>query len=92
MQDDLKQEMSLAALEYGEKASFEFLFEIATNRAKMYLRYETVRGMLPLDEARDIADKAAEKTASLYDFIGELLERGVLKEWIEEVLGWRLET
>jgi hypothetical protein len=37
MQDDLVQEMSLAVLEFSRPASFEFLFELAGNRAIDYL-------------------------------------------------------
>jgi DNA-directed RNA polymerase specialized sigma24 family protein len=92
MQDDLVQEMSLAALEYNEPANFEFLFELAGNRAIDYLRYEAARGMMPLSEAREASDQCAEQMSNLHAFIGELLERGVPKEWIEEALGARLEA
>jgi DNA-directed RNA polymerase specialized sigma24 family protein len=92
MQDDLVQEMSLAVLEYNEPANFGFLFELAGNRAIDYLRYEAARGMLPLSEAREASDQCAEQMSSLNAFIGELLERGVPKEWIEEALGARLEA
>jgi hypothetical protein len=92
MQDDLVQEMSLAVLEFDKPASFEFLFELASNRAKMYLRYEAARGMLRLSEAQEASDKSAEQVSSLNAFIGELLQRGVPREWIEEVVGARLEA
>jgi excisionase family DNA binding protein len=92
MQDDLVQEMSLAALEHNKPADFEFLFELAGNRAIDYLRYETARGMLPLSEAREASDQCAEQMSSLNAFIGGLLQRGVPREWIEEALGGRLEA
>jgi DNA-directed RNA polymerase specialized sigma24 family protein len=92
MQDDLVQEMSLAVLDYNEPANFGFLFELAGNRAIDYLRYEAARGMLRLSEAREASDRCAEQMSSLHAFIGELLERGVPREWIEEVLGARLEA
>ncbi|HYG74377.1 MAG TPA: hypothetical protein VEK08_05165 [Planctomycetota bacterium] len=92
MQDDLIQEMSLALLEYDKPASFEFLFELATNRAKDYLKYEVTRGMLPLSQVRQMSDKLAQKLASLNAFIEDLLKRGVPEEWIEEVLGERLDA
>jgi excisionase family DNA binding protein len=92
MQDDLVQEMSLAVLEFDKPASSEFLFELACNRAKNYLKYEAARGMLPLSEAREASDNCAERMSSLHAFIGELLQRGVPREWIEEVLGARLEA
>lgn len=92
MQDDLAQEMSLAVLEYDKPANFEFLFELATNRAKMFLRYEARRGMLSLSQAREASDKLAEKVASLNAFIDELIQRGVPAEWIEEVIGKRLDV
>ena len=82
--------MSLAVLQFNKKASFEFLFEVATNRAKNYLIHEARRGMLPLSEARLVADKSADEMESMNDFIEELIERGVPVEWIEEVMGWRL--
>ncbi|HYG75536.1 MAG TPA: helix-turn-helix domain-containing protein [Planctomycetota bacterium] len=88
-QDDLTQEMSLALLEYGQPASFDFLFELAANRAKMYIRYEIARGMLPLSAARHASDKFAEKMESLQAFIDSLKLRGVPREWIEEVIGPR---
>jgi DNA-directed RNA polymerase specialized sigma24 family protein len=90
MQDDLVQEMSLATLEYNEPADFEFLFELAGNRAIDYLRYEAARGMLPLSAAREANDRGAEQMSSLHAFIGGLLQRGVPREWIEEALGARL--
>ena len=86
------QEMSQAVLEYEKEASFEFLFELATNRARNYLKYEACRGMASLDEAREVSDKRAEKVASLNAFIDELLQRGVPMEWIDEVIGYRLEV
>jgi excisionase family DNA binding protein len=92
MQDDLVQEMSLAVLEFDQPASSEFLFELASNRAKNYLRYEAARGMLRLSEAREESDRGAEQVSRLNAFIGELLERGVPREWIEEALGARLEA
>ena len=48
--------------------------------------------MLPLSEARQASDRRAEKIGNLVNLVEMLLERGVQKEWIEEVLGWRLET
>ncbi len=92
MQDDLVQEMSLAVLEYNEPANFEFLFELAGNRAIDYLRYEAARGMLPLSEARQASDKYAAQMSSLNAFIGTLLQRGVPREWIAEALGARLDA
>jgi hypothetical protein len=92
MQDDLVQEMSLAVLEFDKPASSEFLFELACNRAKNYLKYEAARGMLRLSEAREESDQCAERMSSLNAFIGELLQRGVPREWIEEALGARLEA
>jgi hypothetical protein len=86
MQDDLVQEMSLAALEYDKPADFDFLFELATNRAKNYLKYEASRGMLPLDAARYSRDPHAEETASLERLIENLMESGVPAAWIEEAL------
>jgi hypothetical protein len=91
LQDDLVQEMSLAVLEYDRPASFEYLFELASNRAKMYLRYEANRGMLSLGAVRHASDTFAEKTASLNVFIDELRKRGVPAEWIDEVIGERLD-
>ena len=90
LQDELIQEMSLAVLEYDKPASFEFLFELATNRAKMYLRYEARRCKLSLEQVREPSDKAAERRASLNAFIEELEQRGVPRKWIEEVIDWRL--
>jgi hypothetical protein len=92
LQDDLVQEMSLAVLEYEEDASPEFLFELATNRAKNYLKYEAARGMLALSEAQHVNDLTAARITSLNNFIEELLQRGVPVEWIEEVLGQRLDV
>ena len=89
-QDDLVQEMSLAVLEYDNPADFEFLLELAFNRAIDYIRYEASRGMLTLNKARQTSDKRAEQIASLQTFIDELRQRGVPAEWIEEVIGWRL--
>jgi hypothetical protein len=91
LQDDLVQEMSLAVLEFERPASFEFLFELASNRAKNYVKYEALRGKMSLSQARQVSDAAAEKIASLNAFIDELIGRGVPVEWIEEVLGTRLE-
>ena len=82
--------MSLAVLEYGKPASFEFLFELAGNRAIDYQRYEALRGMLPLSKARHASDSFAEKMASLHELIDQLRQRGVPQEWIEEVIGQRL--
>jgi excisionase family DNA binding protein len=87
LQDDLVQEMSLAVLEYGEAASFEYLFELAGNRAINYLEYEALRGTKSLSEARLVSDSAAEKLANLKNLIDDLMSRGVPREWIEEVLG-----
>jgi hypothetical protein len=92
MQDDLVQEMSLAALEYDKPADFDFLFELATNRAKNYLKHEASRGMLSLDAALYSRDRHAEETASLERLIEDLMESGVPREWIEEALGTRLEA
>ena len=82
--------MSLAILEYNHPASFEFLFELATNRAKNYLKYEVARGTLSLSHARHVSDSLAEKMASLQALIDQLMQRGVPAEWIEEVLGRRV--
>ena len=90
MQDDLMQEMSLAVLDYGKPATFEFLFELAGNRAIDYLRYEAARGTMSLSQARHASDSFAEKTNSLNVFIDGLMRRGVPAEWIEEVIGGRL--
>jgi hypothetical protein len=87
LQDDLTQEMSLAVLQYEKPASFEFLFKLAENRAKNYIRYEVLRGTISLDEARRPSDAVAAKIGSLNAFIEELLRRGVPAEWIDEVLG-----
>ena len=92
MQDDLVQEMSLAVLEYDKPASFEFLFGRATSRAKDYLKYEARRGMLSLSEVRQVSDTFALKIASLNDFFGTLMQRGVPLAWIEEVIGERLDA
>jgi DNA-directed RNA polymerase specialized sigma24 family protein len=92
MQDDLVQEMSLAVLEYDKPADFDFLFELATNRAKDYLKYEASRGMLSLDAARYARDPHAEETASLERLIENLMASGVPAAWIEEALGGRLEV
>ena len=92
MQDDLVQEMSLAVLEYGKPASFEYLYELANNRAIDYLRYEAARGMISLSQARQASDGLAEKIASLNAYIDELMGRGVPAEWIEEVLSERLDV
>jgi hypothetical protein len=92
MQDDLVQEMSLAVLEYDQPASFEFLFELASNRAIDYLRYEASRGMVSLGYARHVSDAFAEKMKSLNAFIDELLQRGVPMEWIEEMIGRKMGT
>ena len=92
LQDDLVQEMSLAVLQYGQQASSEYLLELANNRAIDYLRYEAARGTLSLKQARHASDKRAEQVASLKIFIGELIQRGVPAEWIEEVIGQRLDV
>ena len=92
LQDDLVQEMSLAVIEYDQPASAEFLYELATNRAKDYLKYEAVRGMLPLSAARHTSDKLAEQMKSLTTLIDDLLRSGVPSGWIEEVLGRRLDV
>ena len=92
LQDDLVQEMSLAVLDFTTPASFEFLFELAGNRAKNYIKYEVCRGRLALSEARHVTDSHAEKLVSLNVFIEELMQRGVPAEWIEEVIGKRLEA
>src|SRR5439155_3314022 len=92
MQDDLVQEMSLAVLEYDHPASFDFLFELASNRAKNYLKYEACRGMQSLRKSRHASDNTAERKASLNAFIEELVQRGVPRKWIEEVIDWRLEA
>jgi len=90
MQDDLVQEMSLAVLEYAKPARFEFLFELAVNRAIDYLRYEELRGTMSLDEARHVTDATTEKISSLNAFIDALTRGGVPAEWIDEVLEWWL--
>jgi len=87
LQDDLVQEMSLAVLEYDKPASFEYLFELASNRAKDYLKYEERRGMQSLSEARQVNDSVMEKMAGLKTLIERLTRRGVPAEWIEELLG-----
>ncbi len=92
MQDDLVQEMSLAVLEYDKPASVEFLFELATNRAKNYIKYEACRGTLSLVEAQEVSDKRAEQRASLEEYIRNLLRDGVPQYWIDEVIGYRLEV
>jgi len=69
----LVQEMSLAVLEYDQKASTSSSIELATNRAKDYLKYEACRGMVPLSEARTVSDSVAEKMASLNAFIDKLM-------------------
>lgn len=92
LQDDLVQEMSLAVLEYDKPANFEFLFELAGNRAIDYLRYEAARGRWSLSEARQGSDDSAEKLGRLKMFIDTLMRRGVPAEWIEEVLGERLDV
>ena len=92
MQEDLVQEMSLAVLECDQAADFNFLFERATSRAKDYLKYESRRGMLSLDEVQEASDKRAEQRAGLNEYIHELLERGVPQYWIDEVIGYRLEV
>lgn len=90
LQDDLMQEMSLAVLEYDTPASSEFLLELATNRAKNYIKYEAARGMLSLHQARHATDGYAEKMKSLNAFIESLMDRGVPVAWIEEVIGERM--
>lgn len=86
------QEMSLAVLEYDKPASCEFLLELAGNRAKMYLRYEALRGKMSLGQAREPVDISAARIANLNTLIDSLLERGIPVEWIEEVIGYRLEV
>ena len=92
LQDDLVQEMSLAVLEYDKPANFEYLFELAGNRAIDYLRYEEARGRMSLSQARQQTDVFAEKMASLMALIDQLVARGLPPTWIEEVLGERLEV
>ncbi len=92
LQDDLVQEMSLAVLEYNKSAKFELLYAIASNRAVDYLRYEAARGELSLSQAQEPGDKRTEQTARLNASIENLIQSGVRKEWIEEVLGYRLEA
>jgi hypothetical protein len=92
LQDDLVQEMSLAVLEYEKPANFEYLFELAKNRAIDFLRYEGRRGMISLREARQESDTFATKMNSLQNLIQKLTYRGVPLEWIEEVLGERLDV
>jgi DNA-directed RNA polymerase specialized sigma24 family protein len=89
LQDDLVQEMSLAVLAYDKPANCEYLLQIAENRAIDYLRYEALRGMLSLDEAREMSDSVEQKMESLRNLIEALIERGVPREWIDEVLGRR---
>lgn len=85
------QEMSLAVLQYDKPASFEFLFELAVNRAKNYLKYEACRGRHSISDMQQASDSFAEKIESFNTFIDELLQRGIPVEWIEEVLGERLD-
>ena len=92
MQDDLVQEMSLAVLDHKRPATFEFLFELAGNRAIDYLRYEAARGTMTLSQARLASDSFAEKTSGLNAFIEELMQRGVPAKWIEEVIDGRLDV
>src|SRR5205823_5133182 len=87
MQDDLTQEMCLAVLEYDKAATPEYLFELAANRAIDYLRYEAMRGEMPLSNAREPSDKFAQKTESLDTLIEKLTQDGIPKDWIEEALG-----
>ena len=92
IQDDIVQEMCLAVLEYDKQASPAFLFTLASNHAMDYLRYEACRGWKSLDEAREYSDKLAEQTAGLESYIDTLLQGGMPKVWIEEVLGYRLDA
>jgi hypothetical protein len=55
-------------------------------------RFSKVEGQGASSEAREESDQCAERMSSLHAFIGELLERGVPREWIEEALGARLEA
>jgi excisionase family DNA binding protein len=91
-QDDLVQEMALAVLEYHKPASFDFLFNLASDRAVDYCRYEAARGMLPLSDAYEVSDRRAEQRAGLETYIYELQQRGVPQNWIDEVIGYRLEV
>lgn len=91
LRDDLVQEMSLAVLAYDKAANCEYLLQLAENRAIDYLRYEELRGMMALSEAQMESDSFEAKMANLKSLIETLTQRGVPLEWIEEVLGGRLE-
>ena len=80
----------MVILEYEKPADFEFLFGRASSRAIDYLKYEATCGMLSLEEAGYASKNNAEKAASLNAFIEELEQRGVPREWIDEVIDWRL--
>jgi hypothetical protein len=81
--------MSLAVLEYEKPANCEYLLTLAENRAKDFLKYEALRGMLSLTEAREESDSIEAKMVSLRNLIEALIKRGVPEEWIIEVLGER---
>ncbi|HYF51694.1 MAG TPA: hypothetical protein VEJ63_19925 [Planctomycetota bacterium] len=91
LQDDIVQEMSLAVLQYNKPASFEYLFELAKSRAQNYLRYEMQRGMIGLDELQSRSDTKDAALESFDVFVDSLIAEGIPLEWIEEVLGVKLE-
>jgi DNA-directed RNA polymerase specialized sigma24 family protein len=91
LRDDLVQEMSLAVLQYEKPANCEYLLQLAENRAIDYLRYEERRGMMPLNEAQHESDTFESKMANLRHLIEALTHRGVPQEWIDEILGERLD-
>ena len=66
---------------------------MAFSRATGWLSETASFGILSMDcTARKIQYLLAEEMASLDDFIDSLLQRGVPAEWIEEVLGVRLDV
>jgi hypothetical protein len=86
LRDDLVQEMSLAVLLHNEPESCEYLLQLAENRAKNFLRYEAQRGRMSLNEAQQECPAVEAKLENLKNLIETLVQRGVPREWIDEVL------
>jgi excisionase family DNA binding protein len=91
LRDDLVQEMSLAVLEHGQPASRKFFLKRALWRAKDYIEYEKERGMISLEEIHDRPDQLAAQRASFENTMRGLLKRGIPPEWLEELVGYKLE-
>ena len=84
LQDDLVQEMALGVLECRENGSREFFKQRGIDRALNYLKYERLRGFIPLDKVNEPQGVPSDIPDAL--LVQAMLEDGFALDLLEDIL------